>query len=273
MRLNVSHTTRYAFDRPLRGVIQSHRLTPSQFEGQTVVHWQVEAPGGIRGASFRDGAGDWVETMSFRGPVEAVDISVTGLVETRDMTGVLRGHKETVRPLAYLRETRLTRPDLAIEELASETLAALEGTPTPLDQSHALSAAIAAAVEYRPGRTETATTAAEALALGEGVCQDHAHLMIAAARSVGLPARYVSGYLFSGEGDQSAEASHAWCEIWVGGLGWVGFDASNECCPDERYVRLGSGLDAEDGAPIRGVSEGIASEALEVVVAVESIQQ
>jgi transglutaminase-like putative cysteine protease len=97
--------------------------------------------------------------------------------------------------------------------------------------------------------------------------------MIAAARTLEIPARYVSGYLFSGEGDARAEASHAWAELWIEGLGWVGFDASNDCCPDERYIRLGSGFDAIDGAPIRGISQGAGVEKLEVSVDVAQVQQ
>ncbi|MGL6211115.1 MAG: transglutaminase-like domain-containing protein, partial [Paracoccaceae bacterium] len=111
----------------------------------------------------------------------------------------------------------------------------------------------------------------EALAQGAGVCQDHAHVLIAAARHLGLPARYVSGYLLV-TGDTS-EAAHAWAEVHVKGLGWVGFDPTNRCCPDARYIRLGSGLDAQDAAPIRGVSQGLGEESLMVTVAVLSDQQ
>jgi transglutaminase-like putative cysteine protease len=101
------------------------------------------------------------------------------------------------------------------------------------------------------------------------VCQDHAHTLIAAARYCKLPARYVSGYLHASSEGEPHEAAHAWAEIWLEGLGWVGFDAANSCCPDERYVRLGSGLDAQDAAPIRGTTRGGGSESLDVIVAVQ----
>jgi transglutaminase-like putative cysteine protease len=97
--------------------------------------------------------------------------------------------------------------------------------------------------------------------------------MIAVARASGLPARYVAGYLLTAGDDATQEASHAWAEVFVPGLGWIGFDPANECCPDDRYIRLGSGLDARDAAPIRGSARGTGAERLGVVVAVQSVQQ
>jgi transglutaminase-like putative cysteine protease len=121
------------------------------------------------------------------------------------------------------------------------------------------------------------TSAAEAVALGEGVCQDHAHALIAAARTVGMPARYVSGYLHTDSEGNVHDAAHAWAELWVDTLGWVGFDPANRCCPDERYIRLGSGFDARDAAPIRGVAQGGVSatgtESMNVEVEVRAVQQ
>ena len=270
MKLQVRHTTLYRFDQPMRGVVQSHRLTPSICDNQTVIAWDVAVPGAQRGAMFRDGAGDLIATMSVRGLISELEITVTGEVVTHDLAGVLRGHRETVPPMVYLRHTRATRPDRAIEELARETVS---GTGSVLEQAHALSAAVLQAVAYMPGQTQAETTAAEALAQGCGVCQDHAHLMVAAAISVEIPARYVAGYLYSAAGDEMAEASHAWAELYVPDLGWVGFDASNQSSPDENYIRLGSGYDAVDAAPIRGVSQGAGMERLDVDVAVEQVQQ
>ena len=93
------------------------------------------------------------------------------------------------------------------------------------------------------------------------------------ARALGLPARYVSGYLHSTADGKPHDAAHAWAEIHVGALGWVGFDAANACCPDDRYVRLGSGYDAEDAAPVRGMAFGFGTESLAVRVHVEEVQQ
>ncbi len=269
MRIVVDHVTEYRYDAPVRGVVQSHRLQPSQCDGQRVIDWSVTVSDGIMGGGFRDGAGDWVQGWSVPGPVEAITVAVRGRVETQDMAGVLRGHREVVPPEAYMRPTQPTRPDAALTELARGVVAA-EGA---LALAHALSAAVAGAIAYRPGATHAHTTAAEALALGEGVCQDHAHALIAVARLRGLPARYVSGYMVAGDGADPQEAAHAWAELHVEGLGWVGFDPANRCCPDDRYIRIGSGTDARDAAPVRGTARGGGAETLSVTVAVRAAQQ
>ncbi len=270
MILTVSHVTSYAYEVPVRSAVQSLRLTPSRFDGQRTVSWTISVEGGVRGGVFRDGAGDWVEGWSVRGPLSQLTVRVEGVVETTDMAGVLRGHREIVAPAAYLRDTDATLADAAICKGAA---AAVAGASGGLDAAHRLAAAVADAIAYRPGTTSAHTTAAEALQLGEGVCQDHAHVLIAMARSTGLPARYVSGYLFADAEGQPHEAAHAWAEIWVEGLGWVGFDPANRCCPDDRYVRLGSGFDAQDAAPIRGVAAGAAAERMNVEVAIRAQQQ
>jgi transglutaminase-like putative cysteine protease len=119
-----------------------------------------------------------------------------------------------------------------------------------------------------PGATDSHTGAAEALADGKGVCQDHAHIFIAAARTLGIPARYVTGYLVMADPGPAA-AHHAWAEAYVEALGWVGFDVANRMCPTERYVRLAAGLDAGYTAPILGSRRGGAGETLDVSVAVQ----
>lgn len=269
MRLSISHETVYRYDQPIRNLVQSLRLTPSVFEGQKTHEWHVDVTGGMRGPSFRDGAGDWIEGWTVRGPAEEVAVRITGRVDTRDTAGVLRGHREMIHPLAYLRDSKPTRLD--------DLLRSLGGSVTQqddqLDLAHSLSDAVAKAIRFMPGVTQASTTAAEALALGEGVCQDHAHALIAIARLREMPARYVSGYLHSTQDGEPHDAAHAWAEVFVDGLGWVGFDAANRCCPDERYVRLGSGLDAQDAAPIRGVAMGLGEERMAVAVRVEEMDQ
>jgi transglutaminase-like putative cysteine protease len=263
MRLSVDHVTTYRYDRPVRSVVQSHRLTPSVFAGQKVLGWEVTVAGGTKGAVHRDGAGDQLQGWTIAGPLTEIEVRVQGTVETEDTSGVLRGYRETVAPDCYLRPTLATRADVALHELAASARA-----PDPLALAHALSQGVSDAIAYRPGVTHARTTAAEALALGEGVCQDHAHALIACARVRGLPARYVSGYLFATLDGTPHEAAHAWAEIHITGLGWVGFDPANRSCPDARYIRLGSGFDAQDAAPIRGVARGGALEDMDVTVAV-----
>lgn len=269
MKLRIFHQTVYRYDRPVRNLVQSLRLTPSVFEGQRTHDWAITVSGGTRGPGFRDGAGDWIEGWTVRGPTEEVTVTVTGRIETRDTAGVLRGHRELIHPLAYLRDTVATEPEEGLRDLAGSVTDAAD----PLALAHRLSASVSDAIAYAPGQTEFHTTAAEALAQGQGVCQDHAHALIAVARLRDLPARYVSGYLRSTTEEEPHEAAHAWAEIHVQGLGWVGFDPANRCCPDERYVRLGSGLDASDAAPIRGIAAGQGIETLDVAVSVEEVER
>ncbi|SCY23275.1 transglutaminase family protein [Paracoccus tibetensis] len=270
MKLQISHETVYRYEQPIRNLVQSLRLTPSVFEGQKTHDWQIQVSGGVRGPGFRDGAGDWIEGWTVRGPVAEVTVRIEGRVDTRDLAGVLRGHREAIHPMSYLRDTAPTEPDAALQDLSRT---AGTGARDPLDLAHRLSAAVSEAIAFRPGATEARTTAAEALALGEGVCQDHSHALISVARIAGLPARYVSGYLHSTRDGEAHDAAHAWAELHVEGLGWVGFDPANRCCPDERYVRLGSGLDAPDAAPIRGVAMGSSAERLDVAVHVQELTQ
>lgn len=269
MILGVRHTTRYRFGTPRRSVTQSLRLTPAASDGQKVLDWSIVCEGGNFGQKIIDGAGDTVQTLTLIGPLEEAEIDCIGRVETQDNQGVLKGHREKCPPLAYLRDTRLTSVTHEIRDFAA---AALEAAgDDALGRAHALAAAVTDEIEYTPGATHAATTAAEVLADGQGVCQDHTHLLIASALASGIPARYVSGYLYTDH--EMGEASHAWAELHVPGLGWVGFDPANSCCPDERYIRLGSGLDAVGAAPIRGLTDGIGEEELDVAVQVTQSQQ
>jgi transglutaminase-like putative cysteine protease len=267
MRLSVDHTTRYSYDQPVRGVVQSHRLSPTVFDGQSVVDWNVHVSDGIMGGGFRDGAGNWVQSWSVQGPISEITVTVRGTVETRDTAGILRGNRETTSPIAWLGATHHTAPDVALTELAHGV------SGQGLGLIHAMSAAISEAVAFVPGATHSHTTAAEALALGEGVCQDHAHVLITCARLRDMPARYVSGYLFATADGVAHEAAHAWAEIYVEDLGWVGFDPANYKSPDEGYIRLCCGMDAREAAPIRGISRGQGTESMEIAVAVAAAQQ
>jgi transglutaminase-like putative cysteine protease len=166
---------------------------------------------------------------------------------------------------AFMAQSPLTRPGPAVRAI----LASL-GEPRGdiLAQLHRLSTAVLERVGYATGETAVHTSGEEAAALGKGVCQDHAHIFIGAARALGVPARYVSGYLMIDERVEQ-EAGHAWAEAHVEHLGWVGFDISNGISPDERYVRVATGCDYREAAPVTGMSFGAGESLLEVRLAVE----
>jgi transglutaminase-like putative cysteine protease len=147
--------------------------------------------------------------------------------------------------------------------------AAVGGEADDTSRLHELSALVHEQVAYQPGRSDMASTAEDVIEAGAGVCQDHAHVFISAARILGYPARYVSGYLLLGD-TVDQDASHAWAEVWVDALGWVGFDVSNGISPDERYVRVATGLEYRAAAPISGVRYGTGGESLEVELQIRS---
>ncbi|MCV6597716.1 MAG: transglutaminase family protein [Mangrovicoccus sp.] len=281
MKLTVRQSSVYRFDTPQSVVMLSHRLTPAARSAQTVRNWSVQIPDSIRGSSFSDGAGDLTETARINGPVEHVEIVVQGEVETRDKSGVVAGLRERGAPAAYLRDTRLTRPDKTLLDLARTSLADLQDA-TPLDQGHALMAAVHEAIEPGAERDDEGQliSAAEALAAGQGSALVQAQVFAALAKSQDIPARIVYGYVATGDlgdgrdGLQAGEGAwHGWAELHVGRLGWVGFDPFNACCPDDRYIRLCSGFDAEDAAAIRMVASAQADSDTEISVAVAAAGQ
>ena len=262
MRLKISHMTEYSYAEAVEFALQRLRLTPIDCPGQRVISWQTSVTGAGREAVYIDHFGNRVELVSINDGAQSISIMAMGEVETEERNGVFGPHLGYVPLWLFLRETPLTKPGKLVKELARS----IEGDDD-LARMHALMAAIATGVEYSKDATDTATTAEQALELKAGVCQDFAHIFISAARHLGLPARYVSGYMLD-DGDTKA-ASHAWAEVHIQALGWVGFDPANEICPDERYVRVASGLDYADTAPVSGMRIGNAPEMITVAVSVE----
>lgn len=268
MRLHVHHRTSYRYDEPALRLVQALRLWPHSSTAQFVRGWRVDVDGRRLPATGQDGFGNLVATHAWDQPVQQVVLEVDGIVETQDTHGVHGTGDEVLPPAFFLTATALTDVDEAIRSLARDDDRTGAGT---LDRLHGLSSRIRDRVEYTPQSTHVATTAAEALAAGAGVCQDHAHLMVACARVLGIPARYVSGYLCAGD-DGADAASHAWVEAWVEDLGWVGFDPANRVSPDPHYVRVAVGRDYADAAPVRGIRQGGVAETLEVLVRVSQGQ-
>jgi transglutaminase-like putative cysteine protease len=264
MRLHVRHQTSYHYDSPVVAAIQTLRLTPRSYEGLRIVQWRVWSDTRRELPVFADGFGNLTHCHAVNHPHTSALVFVEGEVETALTNGIVRGAPEPLPPLFFLRRTKLTRPDAAIEALARQI--ATHGSV--LKQLHALLIAVRERLDYLPGATDVATPAAEALAAGAGVCQDHAHLFISAARLLGVPARYVGGYLWTGMESREYQASHAWAEAFVHDLGWVGFDPANRICPTEAYIRTSIGLDYWSAAPVRGLRRGVAAETLAVAVTV-----
>ncbi|MEM6408226.1 MAG: transglutaminase family protein [Pseudomonadota bacterium] len=264
MKLLINHRTQYAYDAPVGYTLQKVRLRPQRSIMQEVVEWDLTIDGGRVEASYMDHYANHVDLVSAEIGVRELVITAKGEVKTHDAAGVL-GQVYGRAPLwHFVQPTALTQADTAIKTLSK----IIRDSDTVLNGMHALSSAVLSAVPYEIGQTQATTTAAEAMEIGKGVCQDHANIFIAAARAASIPARYVSGYLMMNDRvDQ--DASHAWAEVHLDGLGWVGFDVSNGVSPDERYVRLATGRDARDAAPISGLRMGASDESLVVSLQVQ----
>lgn len=263
MRLKITHRTEYGYDQPVAYALQRLRLVPLSGPTQRVANWSLTLDGADEELGYADHFGNDTRLVSVSGAPHVVSVVAAGEVETFDKAGVFGAGRGFTPLWLYLPPTELTQPGEGLAALAKEVP---EGAS--VERLHALMAEVAARVKWTPGSTGIATTAEQALGQGAGVCQDHAHVMIAVARLLGMPARYVSGYLLL-EDTTDQVASHAWAEIHVDGLGWVGFDAANDVCPDERYVRVACGRDYREAAPVSGIILGQANERLAVSITVE----
>jgi len=263
MRIAIRHTSHYQYDQPVPYALQRLRLRPQSGPGQNVLDWRVTVDGVEPTVSWTDGLGNRVDLVRHERNKSEIVIIAEGTVETQDMAGIYGFINEIAPPWIFERETPLTQAGERVHALAA-TVRAGDGQ---LDTLHRLTNAIHNQIAYVPGATGVGTDAETALREGHGVCQDHTHVFIAAARSIGVPARYISGYLLMDDLEQHG-ASHAWAEAHVDGLGWVGFDAANDKCPDDRYVRIATGLDYRDAMPVSGVRTGQGAESLTVTVTV-----
>jgi transglutaminase-like putative cysteine protease len=270
MRISILHETRYRYDSPVRAVIQVLRLTPLDHAGQHTLSWRIEPDIDGRLRSEEDGFGNIVHVFSTDGPVDSLTLRVSGVVETLDKGGIIDGGVERVPDSVFLRETDLTAPDAAIRAFAEEIAA---GATSELEILHRLLVATNTQMIFDVAPTNVGTTAAEAFGLRRGVCQDLTHVFIAAARHLGIPARYVSGYFHRADGVVEQEAAHAWVEAKVAELGWVGFDPANGISPTDAHVRVATGLDYLGAAPIRGSRRGGSGEALDVTLRVDTAQR
>ena len=263
MRLTIFHKTLYRFDAGVVYGLQQLRKTPKSSHGQHVVAWQTRVTGGRRQLGFEDHHNNTVDLIGFDRDVREVTVTCEGTVDLENRDGIVGRHVGPAPLWLYHRQTPRTQAKSGVRALVRK----LETRTPDLETMHALSALIRAEIAYRVGASEPEWSAEEAIAAGAGVCQDHTHVFLACARAMGVAARYVSGYLMLDDRTVQ-EAMHAWAEAHVDGLGWVGFDISNGISPDARYVRVATGLDYGEAAPVSGTRIGGAETGLEVQIEV-----
>ncbi|MDJ0947896.1 MAG: transglutaminase family protein [Alphaproteobacteria bacterium] len=268
MQIRIRHQTDYHYSEPFINGIQYVRLNPRSGPSQSVESWTVRAPGTL--TQWTDHFGNICHTMAFLKPEEEVSIVVSGAVETFDTKGVLPINPVGLPAEAYLNPTSYTHDDPPLRGFARHFRR--EIAKDRLDGLHSLMLAVPDSVEYREGETHVHTTAAEAMKDGFGVCQDHAHIFIAVCKALGVPARYISGYLWTGQGSEAHSASHAWAEALVPDLGWVSFDPANGVSATDHYVRIAVGFDYAGAGPVRGVRRGGGLESMAVAIELQGQQ-
>ncbi|MFJ4145296.1 transglutaminase domain-containing protein [Pseudomonas sp. NPDC089734] len=257
MRLSISHETTYHYEDQVRASIQYLRLTPHDSERQQVLSWQLNLPRPVRAQI--DPFGNILHVLTLDEPHEAIIIGARGQVEIDETR---EAEHESQSALPFLRFTRLTEADDAMRAFAVKESHKRTDRTGLIDLMQALNQHIV----YTPGATEVDTRATEAFAGRSGVCQDHTHAFLACARSLGVPARYVSGYLYSDGSDHLS--SHAWAEAWIDD-GWYSFDVTNQLSIPARHLKLAVGLDYLDACPVRGMRRGGGYEQMHAKVSVQ----
>lgn len=273
-RIRVAHTTGYRYDTPVSRSYNEARLTPVTGLEQTTLESRVQTRPDVRQQRYWDYWGTQVTAFDLHVRHTELEVQALSVVDTAapaepaDVPSwpVYAGDDVRDRFVEMLTPTRRTAADSAMAALAREAVRDLE----PYDAVRQVCDLARGRVAYRRGTTGVATSATEAWALGEGVCQDITHVALAMLRSAGLPARYVSGYLHPQPdariGDTVVGESHAWVEVWLGD--WWGWDPTNAVPAAQRHVIVARGRDYGDVTPLKGVYSGGGSQSLGVVVEV-----
>ncbi|MCC5948134.1 MAG: transglutaminase family protein [Nitriliruptoraceae bacterium] len=283
MRLDIRYLTRFRYDGAVSESQNELRASPATDDRQWLVHYHVTTTPSSRVLSYTDYWGTRVDTFGIRLPHEQLEVLAEATVETVGPSTP----PASIDPAAF-REAAFRDAHLEFlqrsphvdwgDTLAAAAHDAVAGLDDGLAMIHAVHD-LGAGLEYREGETYVGVDVDDVFERGAGVCQDVAHLTLAAAREVGIPSRYVSGYLFTvddstGEDTDTDEVevqTHAWVEFAMPGAGWLALDPTNAQPVGERHVTIGRGRDYDDVSPLRGVFSGAQRHELEVSVAMRRL--
>jgi len=264
MKLEIVHQTRYRYTGPIAETVMEVRLRPMDGNGQRCVEFDLDVSSEIEPRSYRDGYGNTVHYFNLVRPHSRLSVTSRSIVETGIEQDSDPGE---VLVQDFLRFRSPVKDVPGVRELASRFPVANPASGTEIELAlDELTLAISREFAYDRAVTNVYSDVDDVLALRSGVCQDFAHLFIAVARAMGVPARYVSGYIHDPRGKRITGASHAWGEAWVPGRGWIGYDATHPVRITENHVRIAVGRDYGDAAPTRGVYVGSATGTMDVKV-------
>lgn len=264
MHLKIRHRTEYRYETPVHYSIQELRLTPPTVAGQQIDKWKISTP--IKASSSTDAFGNMCNVFVQESPYTSMMIEAEGEVHTEDAFE-FDDLAKAVSPYYLLQQTHLTEPTDVMLEYFSSSLP----KKNSVDQVLKLATAVQNTIQYVPGQTNFATTAAQSFAMKSGVCQDHAHVMLGLCRASKIPARYVSGYFFAEESPNLA--SHAWidfCSDIDKGI-WTSVDITHACLIDSRHIRIAIGRDYYSAAPVKGVRTGGGGEELSANISIQQL--
>ena len=269
MKIRITHSTTYKYNSIVPRLIQCLKLYPSTCDNQEILDWDTSCSKGKIVESHFDGLGHRVQNIFINNFSGQLKITSRGILKTKDLSGVVKGLREKVNPLCFLRETHLTKPCKRIKKISD---LAKKNNKSLIEFAHKLNLIVSNSIDYVTGSTTISTSSKDALKQKKGVCQDFAHILISVARLNNLPARYVNGFLFE-ETTSGENTTHAWVEIFIKDLGWVAFDPSHKKCIDDKYIRISSGFDFEDASTIKGVKNNYnGDEFLDTKVDIENCQ-
>jgi transglutaminase-like putative cysteine protease len=284
MIIEVTHLTRFTYQAPVFESAIEARLGPLMDGSQRLLSFELSVQPQCRTFQYVDGFKNRVYCWSVLPPHKMLAVTAVSRIETLVLNPFAEPERAPLAPLIAPAPLVLDRVDAwpylrfhgpvdcsdGVDQLARRFLSL---SNDPLQQLQALMQAIHADYEYKQAATTVTSTVSDVLKLKQGVCQDFAHLMIAVCRAMGLPARYVSGYVMNIDDHETrgGGASHAWCEVWVPGMGWRGFDPTNNVLAAESHAKIALGRDYTDVPPTRGVHRGFAEEQVEVTVTTRRI--
>ncbi len=278
VQYEIRHVSSYLYAFPARECVMMLCLKPLDMGGQHLVRFEIETkPRGSLSAE-EDPFGNTRHVLNVHAEHATLEIAARSTVRPArsrplppglgaDAWKEIDAWRDSFLHWDFTQPSAMATPSRALAEFTNKN--GIARGNDPLADLTRLSETLHNAFQYTPGSTSAASSIDEILSTGKGVCQDYAHVMIAVARSWGVPARYVSGYLYvsgSPEGQAWSNATHAWVECLLPKLGWVGFDPTNRSVVDERHVRIATGRDYQDVSPTRGVRQGGGDTRLEVNV-------